>query len=116
MMGLPYGEEIIIVGRTMWTQFTSVTDGQTDGRTERRTVKISGLELGIHYVIFIAQFSTTRLFTTYSSVGGCRQRCWSLHSEAVEMLPVTSLIVSLTVALTAKLAFLLVAVAAVLLT
>ena len=30
MMGLPYGEEIMIVGRTMWTQSTSVTDGQTD--------------------------------------------------------------------------------------
>jgi len=29
-MGLPYGEEIIIVGRTMWTQSTSVTDGQTE--------------------------------------------------------------------------------------
>ena len=33
-MGLPYGEEIMIVGRTMWTQSTSVTDRQTDGRTE----------------------------------------------------------------------------------
>ena len=35
MMGLPplpYGEEIVIVGRTMWTQSTSVTDGQTDGQ------------------------------------------------------------------------------------
>ena len=55
MMGLPYGEEIMIVGRTMWTLSTSVTerqtDGQTDGRTElrsqrpcnaeRRTVKTS---------------------------------------------------------------------------
>ena len=50
MMGLPYGEEIMIVGRTMWTQCTCVTDGRTDGRTElrsqrpcnaeRRTVKI----------------------------------------------------------------------------
>ena len=41
MMGLPYGEEIMIVGRTMWTQSTSVTDGwtdrQTDGRTDGRT-------------------------------------------------------------------------------
>jgi len=36
-MGLPYGEEIMIVGRTMWTQSTSVTDGQTDGRTELRS-------------------------------------------------------------------------------
>jgi len=32
MMGLPYGEEIMIVGRTVWTQSTSVTDGQTDGQ------------------------------------------------------------------------------------
>ena len=29
IMGLPYGEEIMIVGRTMCTQFTSVTDRQT---------------------------------------------------------------------------------------
>ena len=34
MMGLPYGEEIMIVGQTMWTQSTSVTDGRTDGRTD----------------------------------------------------------------------------------
>jgi len=34
MMGLPYGEEIMIVDRTVWTQSTSVTDGQTDGRTD----------------------------------------------------------------------------------
>jgi len=36
-MGLPYGEEIMIVGRTMWTQSTSVTDKQTDARTDRQT-------------------------------------------------------------------------------
>jgi len=36
-MGLPDGEEIMIVGRTMWTQSTSVTDRQTDGRTDRWT-------------------------------------------------------------------------------
>ena len=36
MMGLPYGEEIMIVDRTMWTQSTSVTDGRTDGRTDRQ--------------------------------------------------------------------------------
>jgi len=29
-MGLPYGEEITIVGRTVWTQSTSVTNEQTD--------------------------------------------------------------------------------------
>ena len=36
-MGLPYGEEIMIVGRTMWTQSTSVTDRRTDRRTDGRT-------------------------------------------------------------------------------
>ena len=41
MMGLPYGEEIMIVGRTMWTQCTSVTDGRTDGRTDRQTDRIT---------------------------------------------------------------------------
>jgi len=35
MMGLPYGEEIMIVGQTMWIQSTSVTDGRrTDGQTD----------------------------------------------------------------------------------
>ena len=33
-MGLPYGEEIVIVGRTMWTQSTSVADGRTYGQTD----------------------------------------------------------------------------------
>ena len=41
MMGLPYGEEIMIVGRTLWTQSTSVTDGQTDGQTDGRTNRIT---------------------------------------------------------------------------
>jgi len=36
-MGLPYGEEIMIVGRTMWTQSTSVTDRQTDRQTDGQT-------------------------------------------------------------------------------
>jgi len=36
MMGLPYGEEIMIVGRTMWTQSTSVTDRRL--RTDRITI------------------------------------------------------------------------------
>ena len=34
MVGLLYGEEIMFVGRTMWTQCTNVTDGQTDGQTD----------------------------------------------------------------------------------
>jgi len=38
MMGLPNGEEIVIVGRTMWTQSTSVTDGRTDRQTDRITI------------------------------------------------------------------------------
>jgi len=37
MMGLPYGEEIMIVGRTMWTQSTSVTDGRTERITITKT-------------------------------------------------------------------------------
>jgi len=37
-MGLPCGEEIMIVGRTMWTQSTSVTDRRTDGQTDRITI------------------------------------------------------------------------------
>jgi len=39
MMGLPYGGEILIVGRTMWTQCTSVTDGRTDRITITKTVQ-----------------------------------------------------------------------------
>jgi len=39
MMGLPYGEEIMMVGRTMWTQSTSVTDRQTDRITITKTVQ-----------------------------------------------------------------------------
>ena len=38
MMGLPCGEEIMIVGRTVWTQSTSVIDGRTDGQTDRITI------------------------------------------------------------------------------
>ena len=41
MMGLPYGEEIMIVGQAMWTQSTSVTDRQTDRRTDRQTELLS---------------------------------------------------------------------------
>jgi len=41
MMGLHCGEEIMIVGRTMWTQSTSVTDRQTDGQTDGRTDRIT---------------------------------------------------------------------------
>jgi len=36
-MGLLYGEEIMIVGRTMWTQSTSVTDRRTDRETDGQT-------------------------------------------------------------------------------
>ena len=30
VIGLPYGEETMIIGRSMWIQSTSVTDGRTD--------------------------------------------------------------------------------------
>ena len=39
MMGLPYGEEIMIVGGSMWTQSTSVSDGRTDRITITKTVQ-----------------------------------------------------------------------------
>ena len=73
MMGLPYGEEIMIVGRTMWTQSASVTDRQTDRRTEllsqrpcnaeRRTVKITVrldwlLLIMRHRLLFCVHFVT----------------------------------------------------------
>jgi len=38
VMGPPYGEEIMIVGGTMYTQSTSVTNGQTDRITITKTV------------------------------------------------------------------------------
>jgi len=34
-----HGEEIMILGRTMWTQSTSVTDRQTDRITITNTVQ-----------------------------------------------------------------------------
>ena len=41
MKGLPYGEEIMIIVRTMWTQCTSVTDRRTDRQTDGQTVRIT---------------------------------------------------------------------------
>ena len=38
-MGLLYGEEIMIVGQTVWTQSTSVTDEQTDRITITKTAQ-----------------------------------------------------------------------------
>ena len=37
MMGLPYGAEIMIVGRTVWTQSTGVSDRRTDRQTDGQT-------------------------------------------------------------------------------
>jgi len=48
MMGLPYGEEIMIVGRTMWTQCTSVTDRETDGQTDRITMSKTVQRIASH--------------------------------------------------------------------
>jgi len=36
-MGLPYDEEIMIVGRITWAQFTIVADRQTDRQMDRLT-------------------------------------------------------------------------------
>jgi len=48
-MGLRYGEEIMIVGRTMWTQSTtSVTDGRTDRITITKTVQRYALHIALH--------------------------------------------------------------------
>jgi len=47
-MGLPCGEEIMIVGRTMWTQSTSVTDRRTDRRTDRITITDTVLRIASH--------------------------------------------------------------------
>ena len=41
MMGLPYGEETMIVGRTVWTQSTSVTDGQNYDHKDRATHSVA---------------------------------------------------------------------------
>ena len=42
IIGLPYGEEIMIVGRTIWAQSTSVTDRRTGGRADGRTDRYTG--------------------------------------------------------------------------
>jgi len=36
LVGLPYGEEIVTVGRTVWAQSMSVTDRWTDRHTDFR--------------------------------------------------------------------------------
>ena len=43
IMGLPYGEEIMIVGRTVWAQSTSVTDGRADIQADRFTITRTSL-------------------------------------------------------------------------
>ena len=57
MMGLPYSEEIMIVGRTMWTQSTSVTDRRTDRWTDRititNTVRRRTVKIPIHNTISV---------------------------------------------------------------
>ena len=55
MMRLPYGEEIMIVGRTMWTQSTSVTDGQTDGQTRQTELRQLRLRKALHRAVKILQ-------------------------------------------------------------
>jgi len=57
MMALPYGEEITIVGRTMWTQSTSVTDKQTD-RLVVSNWMIGYIETKVHPIFSMTTFQT----------------------------------------------------------
>jgi len=45
IMRLPCGAEIMIVGRTVWAQSTSVTEG-TDRHADRFSMKCSGFKMG----------------------------------------------------------------------
>jgi len=60
MMGLPYGEESMIVSQTMWTQSTSVTDRWTDRRTDRITITKTVLRRAshgknqVHVIVYVA--------------------------------------------------------------
>ena len=61
MMGLPYGEEIMIVGRAM---STSVTDRRTDRQTDRITITKTVQRIASHgknrldYMRLVGYFTT----------------------------------------------------------
>jgi len=72
-MGLPYGEEIMIVGRTMWTQSMSVTDRRTDRITITKTAQR------------IASRGKTALSTHYTALFVLHKiHCITLHYVMVE--------------------------------
>ena len=77
-MGLPYGEEIMIVGRTMWTQSTSVTDRQTDGQTELRSQMARLVIRAVHCCALYSSY----LYTDHIGSRRCcfHNRC--LHRKA----------------------------------
>jgi len=86
-MGLPYGEEIMIVGRTMWTQSTSVTDRQTDGQNydhkDRAMHSVARLkpDQTIKWNLLTKQF-TNKLNTHYWYMVTCmRLRCSNYQSK-----------------------------------
>jgi len=73
MMRLPYGEEIMIVGRTVWTQSTSVTDRQTDGRTDRITITKTEQRIASHGKNGIGKRFSEQ--TTYAATYGSENNC-----------------------------------------
>ena len=74
LMGLPipYGEEIMIVGRTMWTQCTSVTDRQTDRRTDRITITKTVQRRASHGKNLLKQFhALSKLQSFFERMAAC---------------------------------------------
>ena len=83
MMGLPYGEEISIVGRTMWTQSTSVTDRQTDGqnydRKDRERIASHGKNCYCYYYKYATTTSTNTDRSSWCAVAGRQHQCRSVR-------------------------------------
>ena len=85
-----YGEEIMIVGRTMWAQCTSVTnrqtDRQTDGQTDRITItktvqrRASHGNNSIHYRQAVESGSTHCTMYLYVSIN-CTFLYTHLHMQ-----------------------------------
>jgi len=79
-MGLPYGEEIMIVGRTMWTQSTSVTDRRTDGRTKLRSQRQCNAErrmVKTHWTSQVLFYQNVQaIFVSVQSVQRPRLHVW----------------------------------------
>ena len=66
MMGLPCGEEIMVVGRTMWTQSTSVTDRRTDRITITDTVQTASHGKNCITIILLKLLMDFHVFILFS--------------------------------------------------